>query len=563
MISGALNMDTTTILLETRCISSLEKVFADEDLKAEPYVHGTALPGETYSFQIAFRSVRTVKPLRIRIQSQLEPYIFIRSVGLAPSELPCYSEHDDHVLRTTPGLYPDPLYSVEDAPPVALARQWRAVWIGVKLEGDVLPGHYPVSVAFLDEQDAALGEETFVLDVLPARLQPQRLVHTEWFHSDCIAVQYGVEAFSEAHWSLIDKYVRKAVQYGINMILTPLFTLPLDTAVGGERPTVQLVGVERLADGQYRFSFDKLLRWMDMCSKAGVQYFEFSHLFTQWGAGHAPKIMADTPEGSKRIFGWDTDASGPEYADFLDKLLPELTRLLIEHGLRERSYFHISDEPSVQHMESYRAAAAIALKHLDGFAVIDALSDYSFYEQGLVRKPVPAVDHLDDFLDHGVPDLWTYYCCAQSRDVANRFFNMPSSRNRILGIQLYKYQIQGFLHWGYNFWFSQYSIRPVDPFRVTDAGLAFPSGDAFLVYPGPDGPIESIRLLVMHEALQDLRALQQLEELIGRKEVLELLEEDMEEELTLKQYPRNPEWLLAKRERVNRLIAEKSNSSQV
>ncbi|WP_461671121.1 DUF4091 domain-containing protein, partial [Mycobacterium tuberculosis] len=254
---------------------------------------------------------------------------------------------------------------------------------------------------------------------------------------------------------------------------------------------------------------------------------------------------------------------GPEYAGFLDKLLPELTSLLMKQGLRERSYFHISDEPSAQHMESYRAAAAIAFKHLDGFTVIDALSDYSFFEQGLVQKPVPAVDHLNVFLDNGVPDLWTYYCCAQSRDVANRFFNMPSSRNRILGIQLYKYQIQGFLHWGYNFWFSQYSVRPVDPFRVTDAGLAFPSGDPYLVYPGPDGPIESIRLLVMHEALQDLRALRQLEELIGREQVLELLEEDVEEELTLKQYPRNSEWLLAKREQVNRRIAEKSNLSQV
>ncbi|MFS0726443.1 DUF4091 domain-containing protein [Paenibacillus sp. 1P07SE] len=551
-------MDQSNLSFETRCISALEKVFADEALQADTCTHGTALIGETYSFQIAFRAQRTIKLMKLRIESSLDASLFIRSVGLVPSELPCYTEHDDNVLRTTPGLYPDPLYPVEDAPPVALARQWRSIWVGVKLPEDIGPGTYPVGIVFEDEQGAVLGGETFTLEVLPAKLQPQRLIHTEWFHADCLAVQYGVEAFSEAHWTLIDAYVRKAVEYGMNMILTPLFTPPLDTAIGGERPTVQLVDVEQLVDGLYRFSFDKLLRWIALCSEAGVQYFEFSQLFTQWGAKHAPKIMATTPEGMVRIFGWDTDAAGPEYAGFLEQLLPELTRLLDEHGLRERSCFHLSDEPSAQHLYSYRAAAAVALKHLEGFTVLDALSDYSFYEQGLVRKPVPAVDHLDAFLERGVPDLWTYYCCAQSREVANRFFNMPSARNRILGIQLYKYQITGFLHWGYNFWFSQYSKVPVDPFRVTDAGLAFPSGDPFLVYPGPDGPIESIRLLVLHDALQDLRALQQLERLVGRERVLELLEEDMEEELTLKQYPRDPKWLLDKRERVNRLIAEQS-----
>lgn len=61
---------------------------------------------------------------------------------------------------------------------------------------------------------------------------------------------------------------------------------------------------------------------------------------------------------------------------------------------------------------------------------------------------------------------------------------MPSARNRILGALLYKYNAVGFLQWGYNFWYSQFSKHEIDPFTVTDAGKAFPSGDAFVVYPG-------------------------------------------------------------------------------
>ncbi|MEH7251521.1 DUF4091 domain-containing protein [Neobacillus niacini] len=82
----------------------------------------------------------------------------------------------------------------------------------------------------------------------------------------------------------------------------------------------------------------------------------------------------------------------------------------------------------------------------------------------------------------------------------------------------------------------------MDPFKNTDANYAFPSGDAFLVYPGEDGPIESIRLEVLHEALQDLRALQLLESLVGREQVLALLGEGLYYEITFEQYPQEQEW---------------------
>ena len=343
--------------------------------------------------------------------------------------------------------------------------------------------------------------------------------------------------FSEAHWEIIEQFVKTAADHGINMILTPIFTPPLDTEVGGERPTVQLVDVEK-SGSTYSFGFDKLKRWIDMCRANGIEYFEFSHLFTQWGAKHAPKIVAKENGELKRIFGWDTDATSEEYKNFMDQFLPELVRFIEDNGLKEFSYFHVSDEPRLDDLESYKSASEIIKKHLEGFLIIDALSNYEFYEKGLVANPIPASNHIEPFLENKVPNLWTYYCCSQYKEVANRFFNMPSARNRILGIQLYKFDIVGFLQWGYNFWYSQYSRYPIDPFRVTDAGHAFPSGDAFAVYPGEDGqPLESLRLEVFYEALQDLRALKLLEELIGRDAVMKMLEEDVAEPIALSAIP--------------------------
>jgi len=543
-------------ILETRLLSSLTKVFADEELKAAPWTKGSMLSNEVYSFQVAYCwKGPMVKKINVRVVSDLGPWITVRKVELVPSEMPCYADHDDNILRDTPGLYPDLLRPLDAEGLAFLPGQWRSIWVTIDPQSQVKAGVYPIDIIFENQEGEEVGREVFEIEVIGKELPKQSLIHTEWFHSDCLATWYGVEVFSEAHWEIIDKFIKTAVKHGINMILTPVFTPPLDTEVGGERPTVQLVDVEKMGS-TYKFGFDRLKRWTDMCLSNGIEYFEFSHLFTQWGAKHAPKIMARENGELKRIFGWDTDAAGEEYKNFLNQFLPALIGFIKDNGLENISYFHISDEPHLEHLDSYRNASDIVNKHLKDFTIIDALSSYEFYENGLVKNPIPATNHIEPFLEHEVPNLWTYYCCSQFKDVSNRFFNLPSARNRIIGMQLYKFNIAGFLQWGYNFWYSQYSRYPIDPFRVTDAGYAFPSGDAFVVYPGEDGPLESLRLEVFYEALQDLRALKLLEELIGRDAVVDMLEEGLEEPITFSKYPTDHEWLLKKREQINRKIAE-------
>lgn len=541
---------------KVRVLSSLTKVFADEELQGKEWSQGSMLCNESYSFQVAYCwNGFMLHQVSANVVSEMAPWITLYKVGLVSCEMPCFADHDDNVLRTTPGLYPDPLFPVNGQDLTLLPGQWRSLWVSVCLDGTVQPGIYPVNILFRSQQGEVLGEASFQLEVLNARLPKQSLIHTEWFHADCLATEYGIEVFSEAHWERIGQYVKTAVEHGMNMILTPVFTPPLDTAVGGERPTVQLVDVKKSGD-TYRFGFDKLERWVELCRMHGVEYFEISHLFTQWGAMHAPKIMAREDGMLKRIFGWETDAGGVEYKNFLAQFIPQLIHFLKKHGLEKCSYFHVSDEPNMDHFSQYQNVSSFLSEYLQDFPVMDALSDYKFYETGVVKHPIPATNHIDEFLENGVPGLWTYYCCGQYRQVSNRFIHMPSARNRILGVQLYKFSIQGFLHWGYNFWYSQHSRFSIDPYRVTDAGCAFPAGDPFVVYPGEEGPIASLRLKVFYEALQDLRALQLLEEQMGREAVLGMLEDGLETPISFTQYPTDVEWLLRKREQINRRLAE-------
>jgi hypothetical protein len=265
--------------------------------------------------------------------------------------------------------------------------------------------------------------------------------------------------------------------------------------------------------------------------------------------------MATVDGEYKKIFGWETDALSEKYREFLDAFVPELKAFLMKEGIFENCVFHVSDEPKEEHETQYRAVKEIMLKHLDGNYIIDALSAYSFYEKGIVSTPVVSTNHIHNFLDNGVKNLWAYYCTSQGIKVANRFMAMPSYRNRILGQQLYKSGVKGFLHWGFNFWFTQFSLKVLNPYADTSAGGAYQSGDAFVVYPlDEDGEVVcSLRLYVFNDGLQDMRALKLLEQLSDKQTVNELLSEIH----GFDEYPRNNQYILELREKVNQEIKKR------
>lgn len=115
-----------------------------------------------------------------------------------------------------------------------------------------------------------------------------------------------------------------------------------------------------------------------------------------------------------------------------------------------------------------------------------------------------------------------------------------------MGTQMYYYGIVGFLHWGFNFWNSQFSRYVINPYCITDARGAFPSGDPFLVYPGKNSPIASIRAEVFLEGLQDMRLYNLLEEKIGKDEVKCLLESYLGQ-ISFDTCPNTPDGILSLR----------------
>ncbi|MEG0691564.1 MAG: hypothetical protein RR444_00590, partial [Oscillospiraceae bacterium] len=451
-----------------KVISSLEKVFPDQEPIASKFVGSESiLRGESYSFQIAFKIKEKGNHQRInfvpKVVCEEARNVTVKNVSLVPCELTCFEGRDeDYIRNAQPGFYPDIITDIDSeySFATALSTMWRSVWVEYKPDENTPSGTHSIMIDFVDVEGVSHGVVGTEVKLINARLEKQELIFTQWFHGDCISSYYGVDTLSERHFELMEKFIKTAADNGINMLLTPLFTPPLDTKIGGERPTIQLVNVT-VKDGAYEFGFDNLHRFIEICKGAGIEYYEMSHLFSQWGAKFAPKIMATVEGTYKRIFGWETSATSEEYKTFLGEFLPKLIGFLKQEGIAEKTYFHVSDEPGMDVIEDYKAAADIIKEYLKEFKMMDALSDYAFYEKGLVPNPIPATNHIKPFLENKVPDLWTYYCCGQGYKVSNRFMAMSSARNRVIATQLFKYDIKGFLQWGYNFWYSQFSIKMI------------------------------------------------------------------------------------------------------
>ena len=536
---------------QVKQISSLSKVYLDGKGEFFEIKKAKMLKGERFSYQIAYKSDERFTST-VKIESELEKYITIRAVGNVPSELPCYPDKTLYAERTEPGLFPDVLFPVKEGHFIKPSN-WFSLWITVELPENVEAGKYDIKVKLYKDEEE-LSSNKLTLTVIDAVLPEQTLINTEWFHADCIADYFNVPVFSEEHWAYIESFMEAFLKCGNNMILTPVFTPPLDTDIGGERTTVQLVDVKK-ENGAYSFNFDKFRRWVELAKKVGIKYFEISHLFSQWGAFAAPKVMAEVDGEYKRIFGWETEAAGEEYSAFLHTFLPELIKVIEELGIKDVTVFHVSDEPSEEQVESYAKAKNVVADILKDFTIIDALSDYEFFEKGFIKQPIPATSSIEEFIEKGFENRWTYYCCGQGEDLSNRFFGMPLSATRILGTQLYIHEIKGFLQWGFNFYNSAKSLRHISPYEVTDADCAFPSGDSFLVYPYDNGAIMSVRGEVIFESLQDMRAMQLLESLVGREKILKKLDKKFGD-IKFRFYPRGTEATLAIRETINDMIAK-------
>jgi glycosyl hydrolase family 123 len=466
--------------------------------------------GGQASFQACVRVAGTTSPASVGVDVK-EPgglSVRVRRVGCVPVLHHNTDTSPDELdgVGHIPGYVPDPLFDESTA--LAAPGETTAFWITVRAGRSARAGRRTVRVRLSVDGDVA-AELVAEVCVAPITLQKRRDFHvTHWFYADAICDAHSVEPFEKAFWPICERYMRNYAAHGSDVIYVPVFTPPLD---GVKRPT-QLLKVRRDADGQYRFDWRDVKRWVETARRCGIRRFEWTHLFTQWGAAHAIRIYEKQDGQDRLLWPPSTRATSKTYRGFLAQFLPQLEKFLRREKLMNVSHFHVSDEPhGDEHLANYRKARALLAELAPWMKVMDALSDIRFGRDGLTDMPIPSIRTTLDFAAEGISS-WTYFCCGPRGRYLNRLMDTPLAKIRASGWLFYRFGVKGFLHWGYNYWYKRHTQQIIDPFTVSD-GLAWPGwayGDTFVVYPGPDGPIDSIRWEVFAESLQDYALLQTL-----------------------------------------------------
>ena len=502
--------DGVKLWLET----SLHRVFPNSPAGDRQQLDLIVARNQTLSFQACLRNL---KPESLHVQCSVsgapDLHVTVRRVGYVPlphrtTGVPMAEEDGMDYL---PGMVPDPLFPEQTA--IVGAWENQSFWITVTVPAGIKPGVRPLEIVISSEDPktkakTVLGELSSRIDVRSFTIQPRHgFPVTHWWQPDAMYDYYKTEPFSEKWWQVAELYLRDMTAHGSNVIMVPIFHTRREVV---KRPP-QLLKVREVSPGKYEFDFTDVHRFVAMAKRSGIQYFEFPHLWQYWEVKHPINVYRQDGDQWSLLWPTNSPATTGVFPTFLAQYLPALRRFLEEEGLpADHCFFHVSDEPgSGEVFENYKRARSLLKALAPWMKVMDALSTLEYGKQGVTDIPVPILPSAKAFMDAGIPH-WVYFCTGPRGSYLNRLFDTPLAKIRMSGWLFYRLGANGFLHWGYNYWYKMDTQTLEDVFQEGAGGdwPGIPYGDPFEVYPGPNGPIDSIRWEVFGESLQDYAILQ-------------------------------------------------------
>lgn len=487
--------------------NSLSRVYPSSEARSSRRLELLAARNERVSFQACVRNTEfRAAEAQVSVSAPDFLNVTVRRVGYVPVahfniDTPA-TELDG--LGKVPGFVPDPLHN--DSKVLTGPLETHAFWITIAIHKEAIPGAAALKVRFSSGEDtlAELDAAVMISDVVIEAKRDFPVTH--WFYADALCDWYQVKPFDEGFWAIVEPYMANLTLHGNNCLYAPIFTPPTD---GVKRPT-QLLKVDSPSAGVFEFDFSDVSRWISTARGCGADLFEWTHFFSQWGVKNALRIYRDNNDDDSLLWAPETGAASGIYRNFLAQFLPAFHGFLTGENLLDSSIFHVSDEPhGDEHLVNYRAARAMLKELAPWMKVADALSDIRYGIEGLTDIPIPSIAAASEYIKAGIP-AWTYFCCGPRGAYLNRFLDTPLAKIRMSGWLFYRHNARGFLHWGYNYWYKSQTRQLIDPYTEQAACVwpLFSYGDPFVVYPGSDGPIDSVRWEVFAESLQDYALLQ-------------------------------------------------------
>ncbi len=478
-------------------VDPLVKVFPDDQPLARSQARTDVARGEFASLQVVVRCDGALEGLAAEVaplersagDGSLAPRA-VRFVGYVPVDRPMQAPCKDQ-LRKPPADFPDPLLE-EKAVDVA-AGVAQALWITVPVPENAQPGVYKGEVHVRATVDGAPVQATKKLEVrvYDVVLGKPRLWNTQWFGVNSAHMAIQPESESDEYYALLGRFARNmAEHYGNVAIISPV-----SLAQYGVAP-----------DGSLTIDFSKFDRWVEVFREAGVLgRIEGGHIGGRSGDWDSQFVVRIQAVKDGKV---ETQSVAPDSAEadvFYARFFPALVNHLREKGWLDSYMQHLADEPIGKNKGSYQAMAALARKYAPELRIIEACHTKDLI--GAMDIWVPQLNFLHTDFDHyrarqqAGDEVWFYTCVFPQAEYANRFIEQPLMKTRLLHWINFKYGITGYLHWGYNHWTAD------SPFTHTTRAHGgpeyLPAGDPWIVYPGEDGPLDSIRYEAMRDGIAD------------------------------------------------------------
>jgi hypothetical protein len=424
-----------------------------------------------------------------------------RAVGYVPVKRNTPETPAEELAGKAPGFFPDPLL---DLGSLSLEPgRAQPVWLTLHVPSEAKPGSYRGTVVIADGDDRV--ELAYTVEVAAAALPEERsLKITNWFWADeRVTKHFGVDAaYSESWWGMIEGFVQNQWAHRQNVF----WLRPYEWACRFSAYS-----------GQLKIDFSRFDRWCQILRKLGGEFrLEGPFLTMRDGYDATFEIPVPVVVGN-RVDVRRLRCDDPRVEPFLRQFLREYSAHVKAQGMSGRVMIHIGDEPHGPQMADYARIASIAHRCAPGLPIIEALDvskEYGFFDEH-VDVWVPQLGRYDAHIDtirarrEAGKQVWNYTCLFPRGRYPNRFVDYPLLKTRVLHWMNYRWDLGGYLHWGWNAWTP-------DPFNDLEpewgGGSTLPAGDAFIVYPGATGVLDSVRYEQMLEGIQDYELLKMLGE---------------------------------------------------
>ena len=405
------------------------------------------------------------------------------------------------------------------------AKTIRSVWVEMKIPADADAGSYTCTVSLwagnMLADETKVGEAVVTLEVLnytmPAR--SERKCHLDlWQHSSNIARKHEVEMWSDAHFAVLEPYIKSLGELGQSAATLIVSEVPWSgqgcTSEQRMRANLfeySIIGVTRQKDGRFVYDYSKMQRYIDLCSKYGVdKEISVFGLANIWGSAEFYAPAKDYPDGIKIRYLDEADGAYKymRCAAEIDDYIVSLEQYFLRTGQMEKVRL-AADEPG--DVEAYRKSIGHLKSIAPSFKFKAAINHAEFIPEfgNEVYDFVPYINCLSKEFDKmceykntmtGKRFMW-YVCCGPA--YPNTFLGSQLTESYFIGVLTSYAGLDGFLRWNYAVWND-------DP-RADIRYGGWRAGDTNFVYPAKNGaPLLTLRYKALKRGLEFYELLERL-----------------------------------------------------